>query len=487
MKILVIQLARLGDIYMTWPALRGLRRTYPNAEIHLLTRPRFEGAVEGLDCINKHLSLPVSHILSPLVQDEADIAGSEERLTNFTSQLQAENYDWVINLTFSPASSYLTHIVASPQARVTGYTRHNDGTLCLPDEVSCYFYAQVGIGRANRVHVADIFASMLEMQYVESDWAPPEVAAYSMPLPERYIVLHIGASERQKSLSPQSWAETLREIAKVHSHLSVVLIGADGEKSLAHELVAKNPGMNIVNLVGKTKISDLFAILQEAELLVGCDSAPIHMASLTDTPTFNVSVGQVNFWETGPKASLGFIYRLESEAQLKPVAMGQILTQLLQGQVSPELIIRTGGLVSYDKIEKPQDRFQWDLIQALYLGGDYPIADRMEIIQGAIQLQEVNNFAMEQIALIPEKGLQLIGPLLDRAEEIIQNISQWVPELSPLINWYQAEKVRIAPGCIEEICATALNVHERLAGHLRVYIPHGDLTNDEEEAVDGTL
>ncbi len=32
---------------MSWPALRALRRLHPEAEIHLLTRPRFEGAVEG--------------------------------------------------------------------------------------------------------------------------------------------------------------------------------------------------------------------------------------------------------------------------------------------------------------------------------------------------------------------------------------------------------------------------------------------------------
>lgn len=486
MKILVIQLARLGDIYMTWPVLRGLRRMHPDAEIHLLTRPRFEGAVEGLQAIDRHWSLPVSHILSPLVQDEADINTSLYRLNEVVDGLRNEKFDWIINFTFSPVSSYLTSSLSTPDTKVHGYSRYNDGTLCLADEVSSYFYAQVGIGKANRVHVADIFASMLDIQYVESDWAAPEIESFAVPLPERYIGLHVGASEKHKSLSPDSWSRVLNEVSKKHASLPIVLIGAEQEAEMALEIQSSVSNTEIINLVGQTKISDLFAIIQEAELLVGCDSAPIHMASLTDTPTFNVSQGQVNYWETGPKASLGFIYRVENEEGLHPEKLGQALSLLLEGQVASELIIRSAGLVSFDKAETPQDRFQWDMVQAIYLGGAYPIAERMEIVQGAMQLKELNTFATEQIALIPEKGVQLIGPLLDRAEEVIQNISRWVPELSPLISWYQAEKVRIGPGTLEDICNAALNVHDRFAGHLHAYVPQEAL-KDEEEALDGTL
>lgn len=486
MKILVIQLARLGDIYMTWPALRGLRRTYPNAEIHLLTRPRFEGAVEGLTAIDRHLSLPVSSILAPLVQEEADVDTSLERLNSVVEDLRAENYDWIINLTFSPASSYLTHAIQGLSTTVTGYSRYNDGTLCLADEVSSYFYAQVGIGKANRVHISDVFASMLDLQYVEQDWAAPSLGNTAISLPDCYMALHVGASEKQKSLSPQVWGRVVNYFSKRYEGLPIVLIGAPNEMALAEEIQQAAPQAHFVNLVGQTKISELFSVIQEAELLVGCDSAPIHMASLTDTPTFNVSVGNVNFWETGPKASLGFIYRIDDEASLVPERMGEVLALLLEGQVSPELITRTGGLVSYDRPDTMIERFQWDFVQVLYLGGAYPMAERIEIIQGAIQLQDINTFAMEQIALVPEKGLQLIGPLLDRAEEVIQNISQMVPELSPLISWYQAEKVRIGPGSLEEICAAALNVHDRMARHLEAYIPHESLMQ-EEEGVDGTL
>lgn len=486
MKILIIQLARLGDIYMTWPALRALRRANPDAEIHLLTRPRFEGAVEGLTAIDKHLSLPVSTILAPLVQQDADIDTSLGRLDSVVENLRAENYDWIINLTFSPVSSYLTHAITQLHTTVSGYTRYNDGTLCLPDEVSAYFYAQVGVGRANRVHLSDVFASMLDLQYIEQDWAPAMLPEPQIQIPDCYMVVHIGASEQHKSLTAQMWARTLEFFSKRYDGLPIVLIGAANEASLAQEIITAAPSATFVNLVGQTKISDLFYVIQEAEILVGCDSAPIHMASLTDTPTVNISVGNVNFWETGPKATLGFIYRIENILSFAPERLGEVLARLLEGHVESELITRTSGLVSYDRPDTSQERFQWDLVQALYLGGPYPVAERMEIIQAAMQLQEVNAFAIEQISLIPEKGLEVAGPLLDRAEEVIQNISQMVPEMGPLVSWYQAEKIRIGPGTLEEICSAALNVHDRLARHLEPYIPHESLM-EVEGGIDGTL
>src|SRR5437868_14303145 len=140
MKILVQQLARLGDIYMTWPVLRTIKRIHPNCELHLLTRSKFEPATEGLKCVDRHIQLPTMSILEPLIRPVLDIDASTEKIGAFIDELKAEEYDWVINFTFSPFSSYLTHAISTSKTRVTGYTRHSDGFLSIPDEVSAYFY-----------------------------------------------------------------------------------------------------------------------------------------------------------------------------------------------------------------------------------------------------------------------------------------------------------------------------------------------------------
>jgi len=263
MKILILQLARLGDIYMSWPAVRALRRKYPEAQIHLLTRPRFEAAVEGLTAIDRHVSLPVAQILEPLVQQDADIKKSLSKLSDCLNPLKQENYDLVINLTFSPLSSYITHFIAGPSTIVSGYTRFDDGYFRPADEISSYFYAQVGIDKPNRIHVADIFASIMDVEYIEQDWAAPQISEFKIALPENYLVVHVGASEKHKSLTAQEWAEALQVIASEIPGRSVVLVGSDAEVMQAEQIASAVSSMSIFNLVGKTKVSDLFAILKK--------------------------------------------------------------------------------------------------------------------------------------------------------------------------------------------------------------------------------
>ncbi len=472
MKILVLQLARLGDIYMTWPALRALRRLNPSAEIHLLTRPRFEAAVKGLDAISKHITLPVSHILEPMVTNTDNSADSLKRLDVLLDSLKAERYDKIINLTFSPFSSYLTHYLTGLNTKVLGYTRHADGYLNFADEVSAFFYAQVGIDRPNRVHVADIFASMLGVEFTESDWRAPVITA-AIKLPENYVVVHVGASEAQKTVSTEKWVRFLTYFTERKPNVPVVLIGAHSERHIAQTILAKVRSNQLVDLVGQTQVQELFPIIQNAMMLVGCDSAPIHIASLTDTATLNISIGRVNFWETGPKATHSFIYRADSSEALVAQRVGEILALLLEGTMAPELITRATGLISFAKEETEAESFQWRLASALYLGTDFPVSENIHFYEAVIKLDDVNNFALEQLNLHQTKGAK-VGEYLNRADEIIQSISQLVADVRPIISWYQAEKIRISPGGSEDVLHATMTVHKALAQILQVYIPQDE-------------
>ncbi len=478
MKILLIQLARLGDIYMTWPALRAIRRKYPQAEIHLLTRPRFEAAVRGLDVLDKHHSLPVRFILEPLVQNEADVEQSRSRLQESLAPLLTEKFDWVINLTFSPVSSFLTHFLSGPTTKVSGYTRHSDGFLDFADDVSAYFYAQVGIGRSNRVHIADIFASMLELEYVESDWQAP-IAVRHFDLPDNYIAVHVGASETQKSLSSEQWVKFLRYFTGRKPNTSIVLIGSSAEKAIAQGICEHLPSITLMDLVGETEIQDIFTILQRSIMLVGCDSAPIHMASLTDTATYNLSIGRVNFWETGPKATHSFIYRAESEETFVATRAAEILSLLIEGNIPADVICRGVGLTSFQVQEEPQQRFQWDLAQAIYLSTAFPVSEDIRFYEAVLKLEEVNRVVMERLKVQGTQPAHL-HHLLDAADEIIRSISQLVPDVSPIVNWYQAEKIRIAPGANEVVLQATLSVHQTLEKILKVYILEDEVATNQE-------
>lgn len=471
MKILVIQLARLGDIFMTWPMLRALKRLHPEAELHLLTRSRFANATQGLQGVDRHLHLPTSFILEPLIQPSLDLDQSLERVGTFVGGLRSEHYDWVINLTFSPASSYLTHAITTPQTRVTGYTRHSDGYLNLPDEVSAYFYAQVGVNSSNRVHLTDIFISMLGYDYTEEDWESPKVDARDFGLPEKYMLVHIGASEAKKSLPPFKWARVLKNFFDKTLEVPVVMIGASNEIPLGRAIEAGVSRGRVINLIGQTHLQEIFSLLQGAQLLVGCDSAPMHMASLTNTPCLNISFDTVNFWETGPKSTRSYIYKASFPEDVVSEELGSCMHRILCGEDPSELIQRSAGLASYLKaVDDPDELFTWNLVQALYLSGDFPVTDDMQFCRAILKINEVNDLAREYILGIPDKGLEIMGPLLNRVDEVMVAVSRVMPKAAPIIKWYQTEKIRIAPDTPEVVAARTLEVHEKLQRILSVYM-----------------
>ncbi|MCB0357306.1 MAG: glycosyltransferase family 9 protein, partial [Bdellovibrionales bacterium] len=308
MKILVIQLARLGDIFQTWPTLYGLKREYPNAEIDFLVRDRFFSATEGCAVINEVIKFPTAKILSDIVLDE-NVDGSLKALNEFCSDIAHKGYDQVINLSFSPFSSYLVaSISTATDVEIKGYTRYSDGYLCIPDDVSAYFYAQVGIDKANRVHLSQIFSGVAGIDLVAEDWSCQMATQNFNSTLEKfklkeseYIILQAGASQIEKTYGADKWAQVLNHLSKV-SDIKIVLVGAKDEESLIAEICLKSNNINIVELCGKTSISELFHLVYAAQLAVSGDSLLVHLASLANTRTLNVSMNTVNFWETGPLA-----------------------------------------------------------------------------------------------------------------------------------------------------------------------------------------
>ena len=52
-KILVVRFSSIGDIVLTTPIVRCLKKDIPNAEIHFLTKKQFGGLVDNNPNIDK--------------------------------------------------------------------------------------------------------------------------------------------------------------------------------------------------------------------------------------------------------------------------------------------------------------------------------------------------------------------------------------------------------------------------------------------------
>ena len=470
MKILVIQLARLGDIYLSWPALRALKRKNPEAHVTLLTRSSFVPATLGLEAVDKVLELPTSEILSPLVQDLMDIPEAHGRLAKFVENLKSNHFDQVINLSFSPTSSYLTHLLQNDSTKVCGYTRTDDGFLAIPDPMSAYFYAQVGLGKSNRFHLAEIFGTLFGVDLEFSDWATPELTAFEVPVKGPFIALHIGASEAHKSIPAGKWTSVLSHLRALNP-VPVVLLGSNADLQTAETILSSVPSDSVVSLVGKTSLAQTMTVISKASLLVGPDSAPMHMASLTKTRCLNISLGRVNFWETGPRAAGSWVVRAGLEVDVHSDRIARAIHAMLNRQRPEVGIIQVqSGTPSYTGLFPKEAEFHWKLTQAIYQGTPFPEPTSPNFWQAHTQLNEINGFIGEQLAAL-QKGASLAdrAPFIDRGEEVIDAIAKLVPAWGPLVRWYQTEKVRIGPGSTEQVLAKTQVIQSLLQQVLDLY------------------
>lgn len=482
MKILILQLARFGDIFITIPSLRALRRKYPDVEIHCVVRKRFAAALAGCEAVDKVWELDTGKILEPLILQSGDVDVALTNLSEWLEMLGDQDFDQVINLSFSPFSSYLTFLLGAGNVKTMGYTRHEDGYLSIPDDTSAYFYAQVGVGRFNRYHLGEIFAAVCGVELETMDWRAPE--GWKVPdrltaLKERhdalksdYVVVHIGASQESKVFPPYKWHGVLLGLIRKWSG-RVVLIGTECEKALAAEALGAGGCESVVNLMGQTSFAESTALISGARTLIGGDSAPMHLAGFTHTPCLNISFATVNFWETGPRPVGSRVLFSEGPATLAASRVLDEAMALLEGQASSMPVVeRTNGQpIGYEWRNLEDRHFAWSMIQAIYSGGEWPVVEEKIVAAGLYELHEAVGMAVEQLPhLANPKNRKIANEILNQADVAINGIQKIVPDLFPLVSWFQTERLRIGPMPVDQLLLKTHQVYSQFQGILNLYL-----------------
>ncbi|MCB0362258.1 MAG: hypothetical protein KDD35_06035, partial [Bdellovibrionales bacterium] len=425
---------------------------------------------------------------------------SLEWLSTWADELAKFEYDRILNLSFSPFSSFLTHFLSHSRTKVRGYTRSEDGYLSIPDDPSAYFYAQVGVGKSNRAHLTEIFASIAEVELVEEDWQladyqrSPEARdrvfnQFGIPTKDEFIVLHIAASDLRKTLNWEQWAVVITKLFERWKG-SVILVGGVEDRLFADRIQAHCSSSNLFSLVGKVQLSDLLSCLSFSSLVVGGDSVLMQMASLAQVECFCLSFPIVNFWETGPLEPGSRVLILNHH---QPVECSQIAEEIgrqLHG-LSPLLpmAIASGETPVHFFVENyfPEDDFQWAFIQALYMRESYPVPPNELIFLGFRRLRELSDLALSQIATLNKEGLRALAvDILAQIDIMIAKIRQMVPELEPLVSWFETEKLRIGPGSLDDLASRTRQIFESLKMVANLYLEDEINNNQNQGEMDGS-
>ncbi|NUM59428.1 MAG: glycosyltransferase family 9 protein [Bdellovibrionaceae bacterium] len=478
MKILIIQLARLGDIYMSWPIVRALKRKFPSAEIDIIVREKFHEATQGLAEVDQCFSLNSKDIISFALNN---IENPTDFLERELVSLKNKNYDTIYNLTFSPLSSYLAYYLSESDTQVFGYNRFSDSSFSIQDSISAYFYSQVGIDKYNRFHLIDVFASLCDVDLIASDFNYPHDFSLTGSIEDNYITLQLGASSEDKTLSPFIWSRVIKKLLSFDLGYKVVLLGSKAEEKYTEEIFAFNSHKDIINLVGKTSLKEVFPILKNATLHVGGDSVFLHMCNLTQTPCLNLSFESVKFWETGPRVKGSYVLLNILPANVESTEVAQAIKSVLVQRPLPQLISYIQGIPCYSLRFNLVNDFEWSLVKAIYLGEAFPMTEDLVFFRAIERLNDINNHIIEILLACQSEGTDKFVKILEAQDIVMRGIARISSKASIYIDWCLAEKIKVPPLTENKIVESYLKVHNELKLLLRPYLLEDTNTQEEEK------
>ncbi len=274
-RFLVIQTAFLGDVILTTPLIRTLKKARPEARIDVLLTPRGADILDGMDEIDRVLPY--------------DKRGQDRGLGGFLSQvklLRRGSYDACLAPHRSARTAMLAFLSNSPMR--VGFDSASLSVLythTVPRPASLHEIDRnmALLGPLGIVPNAADRAPVLPMTRRAEEEADAILSESGIGEGDLVVGVGPGSAWGTKRWIPSSYAAVC-DALEVRYGAKVVLLGGEDDVPVAREVMAASRG-HAVNLAGRTGMKQTVGIMRRCGLYIGNDSALIHVASSLRVPT----------------------------------------------------------------------------------------------------------------------------------------------------------------------------------------------------------
>ncbi|HMT27827.1 MAG TPA: glycosyltransferase family 9 protein, partial [Bacteroidia bacterium] len=197
-KILIIRFSSIGDIVLTTPVIRCVKKQVAGAELHFLTKPSFAGILKNNPFVDKVIVL----------NDDLNVTLDE---------LKKENYDFVVDLHHNARSFRVKLSLGKPSA---SFNKLN---------VEKWLLVNLKIDRMPTAHIVERYMETVDSLNVHYDGAgldffiPAEdeitIQNFAAPWKDGYVAMVIGAKHFTKKMPDTKLVELINQMK-----LPVILI-----------------------------------------------------------------------------------------------------------------------------------------------------------------------------------------------------------------------------------------------------------------------
>lgn len=275
----------LGDLLCSVPAFKAIRKTFPEANITLISLPwAAEFAKRFAYIFNSFIKFPG---LPGLPEQPVNPKKSLE----FFQHLQNEQYDLLLQMqgNGSIVNTVLPLADATAMAgfyMARGFRPNRYFFMRYPNnlsEVERYLKLTHYLGM-------DCEDKQLDFPLYQSDYREFGLLEAQLGLSkERYVCIHPGAREKLRRWSPLNFITVADEIAS--KGYKIVLTGTSSEKGLT-KAIAHSMRYPALDLAGKTSLGALALTIKNSQLMVCNDTGVSHLAAALSHPTVVISLSK---------------------------------------------------------------------------------------------------------------------------------------------------------------------------------------------------
>ena len=256
-KILIIRFSSIGDIVLTTPLLRCIKKQYPGIEIHYLTKPVFHIILANNFYIDK------IHLLN-------------ENPVSKALELKSENFDLVIDIHHNLRTLLFKTILG---VQSFSFPKLN---------FEKYLFVNFKINKMPKVHIVDRYFEAAKILAVKND---EEGLDYFIPEKDQlpnfehldikttdYVTWAIGGQHFTKRLPNHKIIEFCKK-----SGLNIVLLGAAEDMGNAIE-IKQGIGNNCINACEQLNLNQSAWFIKNSKRLYTNDTGLMHIAAALKVP-----------------------------------------------------------------------------------------------------------------------------------------------------------------------------------------------------------
>jgi lipopolysaccharide heptosyltransferase I len=296
-RVLIIKPSAIGDVVHALPVLPRLRKLWPKAKLSWLITPTCASLVERHPMVDEVILFQRKRWGRSWYSPRAlgDLAG-------FVGDLRRREFDLVIDLQGLLRSAWIA--MASGAPRRIGFSNAREfAPLFYTELVDCSWEDEHAVERYLKIASALGCGGGPAEFFFAVDDEDRKYIGNLIPAGTPYAVLMPGTNWDTKRWPAGRFAALVKPL-KERFGLETVIAGSSADMETVKQIPAK------FDLIAKTSLRQIVALLERARLAIGNDTGPMHMAAAMGVPLVS-PYGPTDPKRTGPFGRMDSVVRLD--------------------------------------------------------------------------------------------------------------------------------------------------------------------------------